>query len=79
MLGLSKRQTAVLTAIESYIAENGYSPSYTDILERTSLRGKANIARIVKVLEERGYIQRSPRRARSIGVIRAHPSSTKSP
>ena len=63
---LTFKQNQLLSFLIKKIEENGVSPSYEEICKELSLKSKSGIHRIVKSLEERGYIERLKNRARSI-------------
>ena len=64
--GLTGRQSEALSFIKGYQAERGKTPCFEEIMEALGLASKAGVHRIVCALEERGYIDRMPGRARSI-------------
>ena len=57
MLKLVK-QNQLLNFLIVRIEKYGVSPSYEEICEELQLKSKSGIHRIVKSLEERGYIKR---------------------
>ncbi len=63
---LTFKQNQLLYFLIKKIEENGVSPSYEEICKELSLKSKSGIHRIVKSLEERGYIERLKNRARAI-------------
>ena len=63
---LTLKQNQLLSFLIQKIEENGVSPSYEEICKELSLKSKSGIHRIVKSLEERGYIERLKNRARAI-------------
>ena len=63
---LTLKQNQLLSFLIKKIEENGVSPSYEEICKELSLKSKSGIHRIVKSLEERGYIERLKNRARAI-------------
>jgi SOS-response transcriptional repressor LexA len=74
--GLTRKQKAVFDFIRLYIKANGVSPSVRDIAtgkidghqvmsERSSLQ---SVHRMIKCLEQRGWIQLLPGQARSITI-----------
>ena len=63
---LTLKQNQLLSFLIKKIEENGVSPSYEEICKELSLKSKSGIHRIVKSLEERGYIERLENRARAI-------------
>lgn len=48
----------------------GVAPSFEEMRIAAGLKSKSGIHRLVKALEERGFIRRLPQRARSIEVLR---------
>ena len=63
---LTHKQNQLLTFLIKRLEEHGISPSYEEICKELSLKSKSGIHRIVKSLEERGYIERLENRARAI-------------
>ena len=63
---LTKKQNQLLSFLIKRIEEEGISPSYEEICIELSLKSKSGIHRIVKSLEERGYIERLQNKARAI-------------
>ena len=63
---LTHKQNQLLTFLIKRLEEHGVSPSYEEICKELSLKSKSGIHRIVKSLEERGYIERLENRARAI-------------
>jgi len=69
MKGLTQGQSKTLGFIAAYIAKNGIAPSYQEMAAGLNLKSKARIYDHVTSLKERGYIDYSPKRARSITVL----------
>lgn len=69
MLGLTKQQHAVLTFIKQHISDKGFSPSYEDIGQAMNLSSVSTIAKHVKALKERGYIDYAYGVPRSITIL----------
>ena len=63
---LTKKQNQLLSFLIKRIEEEGISPSYEEICIELSLKSKSGIHRIVKSLEERGYVERLQNKARAI-------------
>ena len=63
---LTKKQNQLLSFLIKCIEEEGISPSYEEICMELSLKSKSGIHRIVKSLEERGYVERLQNKARAI-------------
>ena len=63
---LTQKQNQLLSFLIKRIEEDGVSPSYEEICVELSLKSKSGIHRIVKSLEERGYVERLENKARAI-------------
>ena len=63
---LTKKQNQLLNYLIFRIESDGISPSYDEICSELLLKSKSGIHRIVKSLEERGYIERLKNKARAI-------------
>ena len=63
---LTVKQNQLLNYLIMRIEKNGVSPSYEEICKELELKSKSGIHRIVKSLEERGYIERLENKARAI-------------
>jgi repressor LexA len=63
---LTVKQNQLLNYLIIRIEKYGVSPSYEEICKELELKSKSGIHRIVKSLEERGYIERLENRARAI-------------
>jgi SOS-response transcriptional repressor LexA len=64
-VGLTMRQAEVYRFVQTFIELKGYSPSYPEIAEEIGCN-LSGVQRIAEGLEERGYIRRRKRQARSI-------------
>ena len=71
---LTKKQKELLVFIHSRLHETGISPSFEEMRDALGIRSKSGIHRIVRALEERGFVRRLPNRARALEVIKL-PSS----
>jgi SOS-response transcriptional repressor LexA len=67
----TKKQKELLTFIESFIAEHGYSPSYREIMSGLNYNSVATVALHVNNLIKRGHIVKREHSARSLEVISA--------
>ena len=63
---LTFKQNQLLNFLIIRIQKFGVSPSYEEMCEELELKSKSGINRIVKSLEERGYIERLENKARAI-------------
>jgi len=66
---LTKRQKEIFDFIKDYLETNGYSPSLHEIGDQFGIRSMNGVHKHMKVLEERGYIQRMLNKARSIQLV----------
>src|SRR5262245_32107596 len=67
---LTRKQYELLIYIHERLKEAGVPPSFDEMKDALDLRSKSGIHRLIKALEERGFIKRLPNRARAIDVIR---------
>ena len=67
---LTRKQHELLMFINERLKEAGIPPSFDEMKDALDLRSKSGIHRLIKALEERGFIRRLPNRARAIEVVR---------
>jgi SOS-response transcriptional repressor LexA len=67
--GLTELQAQALRFIDQFIRERGTSPSVEDVRQAPGLRSKSSAHRQLWGLRERGRIQWSDRRKRSITIV----------
>ena len=65
----TKKQKELLTFIEDFIAEHGYSPSYREIMAGTGHTSVATVSLHVNSLIKRGHLRKRDRSARSLEVV----------
>lgn len=68
---LTKRQSNILKFIESYQKKEGWAPSIREIAEACGLSSTSSVFRNLKVLENKGYIERMENSPRAIRVLNA--------
>src|SRR5206468_12602470 len=68
----TKRQQELLTFIEAFIIEHGYSPSYREIMSGLNYTSVATVSLHVNNLIRRGHLQKRDRSARSLEVVKPH-------
>jgi len=68
----TKKQRELLTYIENFIAEHGYSPSYREIMAGLNYTSVATVALHVNNLIKRGHLRKRDHSARSLEI--AHPT-----
>jgi repressor LexA len=67
----TKKQRELLTFIEDFITEHGYSPSYREIMTGLNYTSVATVALHVNSLIKRGHLRKRDRSARSLEVVQA--------
>lgn len=65
----TKKQRELLTYIEDFINEHGYSPSYREIMAGLNYTSVATVALHVNNLLKRGHLRKRDHSARSLEVI----------
>jgi SOS-response transcriptional repressor LexA len=65
----TKKQKELLTFIEDFIGEHGYSPSYREIMAGTGHTSVATVSLHVNNLIKRGHLRKRDRSARSLEVV----------
>lgn len=68
----TKKQRELMTYIEEFIAEHGYSPSYREIMVGLKYNSVATVALHVGNLIKRGHLRKRDRSARSLEPV--HPA-----
>lgn len=71
----TKKQRELLTYIENFITEHGYSPSYREIMAGTGYTSVATVALHVNNLITRGHLRKRDRSARSLEVVHGEPET----
>jgi repressor LexA len=64
----TKKQRELLSFIEAFIGEHGYSPSYREIMNGLKYTSVATVALHVNNLIKRGHLRKRDRSARSLEV-----------
>lgn len=65
----TKKQREILTYIETFIGEHGYSPSYREIMKGLNYTSVATVSLHVNSLISRGHLRKRDHSARSIEVV----------
>src|SRR5580693_7488726 len=68
-MAVTRRQKEVLDFISSFVQRNGYSPSFGEIAHGLNLRPLATVHKHITNLQNKGLLQRSHNRSRSIDVL----------
>ncbi len=75
----SKKQRELLSFIDGFIKENGYGPSYREIMRALNYKSVSTVAVHVDGLITRGFLRKRDHSARSIEVISTAVTSTTAP
>jgi SOS-response transcriptional repressor LexA len=73
----TKKQRELLTYIERFIGEHGYSPSYREIMNGLNYTSVATVALHVNSLIKRGHLRKRDYNARSLEVVKTNEEPTK--
>jgi SOS-response transcriptional repressor LexA len=65
----TKKQRELMTYIENFIVEHGYSPSYREIMRGLHYNSVATVALHVNSLIKRGHLRKRDRSARSLEPV----------
>jgi SOS-response transcriptional repressor LexA len=65
----TKKQREILTYIEGFITEHGYSPSYREIMNGLDYTSVATVSLHVNSLIRRGHLRKRDHSARSLEVV----------
>ena len=66
---LTKKQTVLLNFLQDFTDENGYSPSYREIMSGLGLSSVSAVAEHIDNLAEKGIIKKVPGAARSLEIL----------
>ncbi len=67
---LTRKQRDLLLFIHKHLGEDDVPPSFEEMKDALGLKSKSGIHRLISGLEERGYIERLPHRARALKIIK---------
>src|SRR5271170_2722735 len=67
---LTAKQRELLLFINQRLRATGVSPSFDEMKDALHLKSKSGIHRLIRGLEERGFIRRLPHRARALEVTK---------
>ena len=66
---ITKKQLAVLNFLQDFMDENGYSPSYREIMNGLGLTSVSAVAEHIDNLVAKGVVKKNPGAARSLEVL----------
>lgn len=72
----TKKQRALLTFIDVFIKEHGYSPSYREIMAGCNYTSVATVSLHVNNLIKRGHLRKKDHSARSLELVDSETEST---
>lgn len=67
----TKKQKELLSFIEAFISEHGYSPSYREIMSGLNYTSVATVSLHVNNLIKRGHLRKRDHSARSLEVVKS--------
>ena len=67
---LTAKQKELLMFIDRRLKKDGVAPSFEEMKEALGLKSKSGVHRLIKALEERGFIRRLENRARALEVTK---------
>ena len=67
---LTRKQYALLMFIHECLKETGVSPSFDEMRNAMNLQSKSGIHRLIKALQERGFIRQLPYKARALEILK---------
>ena len=68
-MAVTRRQKEILDFLESFVARNGYSPSFEEIARGMGLKSLATVHKHITNLEKKGLLDRVHNRSRSIDLL----------
>jgi repressor LexA len=72
---LTKRQKEILDFLETFVADNGYPPSFEEIARHFGYGSLATVHEHLENLRAKGYIRKSFNASRSIELVRGGPAA----
>ncbi|HYH81811.1 MAG TPA: transcriptional repressor LexA [Longimicrobium sp.] len=74
-MALTKKQRQILDYVESFVENNGYSPSYEEIAQAFEYSSLATVHEHLTNLEQKGFLRKNYNKSRSLEVVRTDPNS----
>ena len=74
-MALTKKQRQILDYVESFVDNNGYSPSYEEIANAFNYSSLATVHEHLTNLEQKGFLRKNYNKSRSLEVVRTDPNS----
>jgi repressor LexA len=70
--GLTKRQKEILHFLEDFQGKNQTAPTIQEIQKHFRFKSPASVQQHLRLIEQKGYLSKSPHRARSIRLTGEH-------
>jgi repressor LexA len=67
---LTKQQLKLFSIIDESLKSEGVCPSFEEMKNKIGLKSKSGIHRLIRSLEERGFVKQMPNKARALEIIR---------
>jgi len=67
---LTPYQVKVFKIIKAFYRRKKFMPSYDDIMTELNIKSRSHITNCLKVLSEKGYIERKPSQTRKIRILK---------
>ena len=67
---LTKKQRDLLILIHERLAKGDVVPSFDEMKDALGLKSKSGIHRLIGALEERGFLERLPNKARALNILK---------
>ena len=74
---LTIKQKKLLDFISIYFEENSIFPTYEEMKDALKIKSKSSIHKLISSIEERGFIERIPHKARALQLKRKQPNNIK--
>ena len=68
--GITGQQSRLLQYIAKHSTEQGFCPSYRQMMDAVGIHSTSGVSRLIAALEERGLIRRMPNRKRAIELLK---------
>lgn len=66
---MTSKQSKLLKFIYYFWEENGFAPSYGEMMVHMGLKSKGGVNRLIVALQDRGYVVYIKNRARTVRVV----------
>lgn len=67
---VNEKHMAILAYIKKYSKENGYSPTYREIMKHAGMKSTSTVAYYIQALKDYGFIAMQEKKPRTIQVLK---------